>query len=344
MTSHDNIWGRNVREERIPLDDYGTNAFLLRSSSLREGLSPSSLAPPPFTTAPKVLLCGWYGATPRTLRRHVRMFHGWGYVVVVILTPTSVVFAPRVTGPVKFCVNILTALLRAENIKDSGDGRFFDGGLVLMCMSTAGSMVAYGFAQLFRMVDEGNNARHTVRLDDSLKNLIMRTRMSLAAVVFDSAPAKMHDAMGGQAFAIGQGADPNSVTGRALRAFHSMYCATRRWILDDLPSHFWDWLCMADYGGGPELYIFSRDDALLDVEALEALIKKRKETGRPIRTLQAEHAPHVATLKVSTNAYIDTLGSFLDDAMATCRARLGHHVWKHSSSITAKVLIASAKL
>lgn len=345
-SSYDNSWGRSVREQLISLDEYGTNALILHPCHSQDPSS-SPLSPKTSVKAPTVLLCGWYGATPHLLRRHVRLFHDWGYIVIVITTPTSVVFAPRVSVPVNFCANLLAALTRAENEDGREDGGFVGGGLVLVCMSTAGSMIAYGFAQLFQMIDEpsGKNETQSVRLDDSLKHTIIRTRTSLAAVVFDSAPAKMHDSMGGRALASGQGVNSNSVMGQTLRALYGIYSVARRWIFDDLPSHFWGYLGTAHYGGCPELYMYSQGDTLLDVDALTELIKKRKEIGRPVQTLQIERAPHVAILKLYADIYRNTLGSFLDDALAIRRARLGHSIWMHSRAVNANLLpVASAKL
>lgn len=276
------------------------------------------------------------------LRRHVRLFHGWGYVVIAVTVPTSVVFAPRVSAAVEFCKSLLVALARLDGGGDERDGKVMDGGMVLMCMSTAGAMLAYGLARLFSMVDGCKNidTSQAVQLDGFLKRTILRTRASLAAVVFDSGPARMHDVMGGHAFAMGQGVDPTSITGITLRAVHKVYSVTRRWIFDDLPSNFWEWLSTANYGGCPELYIFSDGDAMLDVDALIQLVKKRKDIGRTVQTLQVDNIDHVAILKRYTKMYEQTLATFLDFAIGTHRTHFGLSAWMHDNAKTKLVMAA----
>lgn len=329
----------NARIQLVPVPDFVHNVQISHP--------PDSLGKvEPFSPRPTVLLCPWYGASERAIQRYVRLFHAWGYIVATVIAPTNVVFALRANTAVKFCAAILLALTKASQENSLlKQGALFDGGLVLMCMSTAGATMAYGLACLSIAVD---GAQHyttlKIKMDAALKTVINRVRKALVAIIFDSGPAKMHDTLGARALAIGQGVDPASALGSTIRILHTIFSTMRRTVFDDVPFYFWDCLHRADYGTSPELYIFSHADRFIDVAALDQLIYARQKAGHDVSSVQVDHAPHVGILKHYPHDYIHALAQFLQHATNTYRARLGLSIWPHSLSVYGFTTNVPAKL
>ncbi len=138
----------------------------------------------------------------------------------------------------------------------------------------------------------------------------------VAGLVFDSAPAYLHAAAGGKAMTASMAPGPlRSAAAAAVTVLSKVWGASAG---DRGPEGYWNLMrsfepLQREQGqlGCPELYIYSRDDAITHFSDLDRLVSHRDNLPRShvLRTV-LDSSPHVSHLKTCPNTYTELCAAF----------------------------------
>lgn len=262
---------------------------------------------------PTAVLLGWFASQPKHVYKYAALYEQMGYHVVYTTAPASVVFpvSPRVT--IQYVLSILRIIAK--------DRRLTNGGILFHMFSNGGAICAPYLSQILTA-----SAPDVVRPDDQA--VVKIVRESMCGVVFDSAPVKLASTLGASAIC-----DGFSVSNQLIRFLvwflFSLLCLLQRIFVVNLNKEFWNGIRVARYFG-PETYIYSRADRLLDVPALEQMIQVRKNDGCNVNVLAVDDSPHVKIFVQYPQRYREALIKLHVDGVNQWRVRQQLPLWSFS--------------
>ncbi|KAI0564121.1 hypothetical protein FGB62_30g226 [Gracilaria domingensis] len=108
---------------------------------------------------------------------------------------------------------------------------------------------------------------------------------------------------------------------------YALIAWVQRVFIVDAPVVFWHGVTHARYLC-PEQYIFSSADQLLDSDALESLIERRKREGVDARVFRVQDASHVLILRKHPDKYVEVIRALNEWGVNTWRKRNNAQPWQ----------------
>jgi hypothetical protein len=279
-----------------------------------------------------ILLLGFWGAQPRILRKYATFFNSQGHDVMFGIAPyVGVLLKSRM---------LLEPFAKAaaERTRSLADGRH----VAVVSMSNGG---CFPLQQLFRLRAMGHGeqscaawAASCIVLRFAAGNVAARLRLLLrtcffdvaesvrginwAGLMFDSSPAAFDVAKIATAAALAGG---GGIMGTLLYGF--AYCMLSvAWLLDssgccisfeDSIAGFTEAMATGPTDG-PELFVYSKTDKLVDYAYVEEVAVRRTELrGAAVSKLCFEDSPHVGHLREHPEAYTARVAEWLEAVEAS---------------------------
>lgn len=234
-----------------------------------------------------VLLLGWYASNAKQLAKYSKFYNSRGIDTLALTLPHSAVFSSQARARAnqaaiaKSIETVITSTIPTPNKLVAhvlSNGGYF--GLLSIEPATTPT--------LFKLLEGGG-------------------------LVIDSAPAYLHAIAGARAisYSMTQKTFARSLIAALvtpLFVLNGMY--TRLTTGIDVQASYWERSINYPHNG-PELYLFSTADLLVDAEKLEGLISARKATNSKITSFDFIDSPHVLHYRVYSSKYEELLENFL---------------------------------
>ena len=162
--------------------------------------------------------------------------------------------------------------------------------IIVHCFSNGGGFV---YAEHLREWEAGR----TTTLDPS----------RIAGLVYDSAPAYLHTQAGARA--VTESLPPGLLRTVLYYAFLGGMHVWNAVAGDRGATGFWHVVTTAP-ALGPELYVYSQDDAITSAPELRELVQTRGAAGVPVSSLVLASSPHVTHLRTAPATYAATVGAW----------------------------------
>ncbi|KAL4433428.1 hypothetical protein ABPG77_010281 [Micractinium sp. CCAP 211/92] len=254
----------------------------------QEDPSPFALLQPRSEAAndelPVIVLLGWVGAQrDGALLKYADFLAEQGYASVRSVQPTGTAFSPF-ERPRRSWALALLSFLRARQLWPQRR-------LVLYAFSNGGAFVV---EQLMLLAEQDRR--------------FSQLRASMAAFVFDSAPAHMKS---DSLQRVLSEAEPPGL-GRALRA---TYYSTASWLMGRERRGQAFWANMTRLGGlgwdRPQLFLYSADDHLCDGAKLDELVAAKRAAGQRVSARRWQRSQHCGHFRRHREEYSQLLLDFL---------------------------------
>ncbi|KAL4451602.1 hypothetical protein ABPG75_007264 [Micractinium tetrahymenae] len=244
---------------------------------------------------PVIVLLGWVGAQrDGALLKYADFLAEQGYSSVRSVQPTGTAFSPFERTRRSWALALLS-YLQAQQLWPQRR-------LVLYAFSNGGAFVV---EQLMLLAEQDKR--------------FSQLRPSIAALVFDSAPAHMKpDSLQ----RVLSEAEPPGLA-RSLRA---AYFSAASWLLGAERRRRAFWANMLRLGGPgwglPQLFLYSADDHLCDGAKLDELVAAKRAAGQRVSARRWQHSQHCGHFRRHREEYSQLLLDFLGGLQAEAGA--GH--------------------
>lgn len=226
--------------------------------------------------APVVVVFGFTGSTQKQLAKYAAVYHELGLDTVTWACPSKEVLFPQQSRE--------TAARLLDALHDNALGKRK---IVLNGLSAG----AYSVGNTLLELDaRGGRDAFYARIQSSVYD---------CPVDFDGVPKGVSSAV------LGEGTALQKLGERAIKLYLSAV-DTEKWESSSAMFH-------AMPPRPPSLWIYSRNDEILDIPSIEAMMAKWRARGDDVQTLVLEKSPHVRNLLTAPDAYLDAVRNRVGD-------------------------------